>query len=196
MRIVQKSLLFASVLALGTSATTLATTLTSVDAITVPTGLTYLEYPATATIKITSAHVYNQNGQITGRGLSLGTSWKIDRQANFNGVAYYRVATNQFVKATDVNVLMQTPGIAENNSQSMGQIMLHNRALIITAPKAQLYDMNGNKLSRALTQGTSWKIGIQNNIGSGTYYSVSNTEYVKASDAYVYQTSFYQPFHK
>lgn len=43
--------------------------------------------------------LYDQNGQPLRATLPAGTSWKVDRIVIINGQRYYRVATNEFVKA-------------------------------------------------------------------------------------------------
>jgi len=191
MKVIQKSLLIASLLAVGSSTTTISPIIAnSVKASNINFGLTYIGQ-SVATVKTAKAQLYDQNGNRLSRGLNQGSSWKIDLQNTITSGVYYRVATNEFVKASDVSLLVQTPGIAENNDQFMGQIRISDTydGLEITSPKAQLFDSNGNPLSRALNQGTAWKVGVQNNITSGTFYSVSNTEFVKATDVRLYQAS-------
>lgn len=189
MKNIQKKLLAVSLLTVGISAASLNTivnnTVQAQDT-RINNGLTALTN-AKVTVVINKAQLYDQNGQALSRALDQGTDWIVDYQNTIESGNYYRVATNEYVKASDVNILINTPGIAENNNQSLGQIMLRDYALVITSPQAQLYDMNGNPLSRALNKDTAWQVGIQNNLPSGTYYSVSDTEYVKASDAYLYK---------
>ncbi|KRN99097.1 hypothetical protein IV57_GL000522 [Companilactobacillus kimchiensis] len=182
---VQKSLLIASLLAVGASATTFTSI---INPNTVKAEVNSTITNATVTITVPRAQLYAQNGTPLDRGLTQGTAWHVDSQASTAIGNLYRVSTNAYVRASDVNLLINTPGIAENNHQGMGQILMRNYNLKITAPQAKLYDMNGNVLSHALTQDTTWKVGIQNNIPSGTYYSVSTNEYVKASDVYLYST--------
>lgn len=192
MKCIQKSLLVASVLAVGVSATSLSTIINNTvqaQDTRLNAGLSALP-DTTVSITAAEAQLYDQNGQaLSGRTLGFDTSWKVDYQNTLDSGSYYRVATNEFVKASDVKILINTPGIAENNDQGMGQIVLRDYTLTITAPQAQVYDMNGNPMSRALTKDTSWKVGIQNNLPSGTYYSVSTNEFVKASDVYLFQNT-------
>lgn len=47
----------------------------------------------------TTTPIYDANGKMMTRELSSGTSWKVDQKVWINGVEYYRVATNEFVKA-------------------------------------------------------------------------------------------------
>ena len=49
--------------------------------------------------------LYTAKGaEVTNRTLSNNTSWKVDSVTYINGDKYYRVATNEFVKASDVDV--------------------------------------------------------------------------------------------
>ncbi|ALB30075.1 SLAP domain-containing protein [Companilactobacillus heilongjiangensis] len=49
--------------------------------------------------------VYNAKGAaVTDRSLNSDSSWKVDSIAYINGDKYYRVATDEFVKASDVDV--------------------------------------------------------------------------------------------
>jgi len=184
MKSMQKSLLIASLLTVGAGATTISTIINTTVKAEVNSTITN----ATITITAPQAHLYNSNGEVLSRALNKGTSWHVDSQASTAIGNLYRVATNEYVKASDVYLLINTPGIAENNNQGMGQILMRNYNIKITATQAPLYDMNGNRISRALAQETIWKVGVQNNIPSGTYYSVATNEYVKASDVYLYNT--------
>ncbi len=49
--------------------------------------------------------VYNAKGAaVTDRSLNSDSSWKVDSITYINGDKYYRVATNEFVKASDVDI--------------------------------------------------------------------------------------------
>ncbi|MFC6175416.1 SLAP domain-containing protein [Companilactobacillus huachuanensis] len=189
MKYVQKGLLVASLLAVGAStSSTLTTTVVQAQDTRINTGLSAI---GDATIKITSVHaqLYDQNGQAISRTLNFDTEWKADYQNTLDSGVYYRVATNEFVKAADVQIIINTPGIAENNDQAMGQILLRDHTVTVAADTAQLYDMNGNPMTRALPKDSVWKVGIQNNLPSGTFYSISTNEFVKANDVYLFKNS-------
>ena len=56
-----------------------------------------------ATVKTqTRATLYDSQGKSLGRGLSSGSSWYTDGYAMINGVKMYRVATDEWVPASDV----------------------------------------------------------------------------------------------
>ncbi|WP_125711590.1 SLAP domain-containing protein [Companilactobacillus kedongensis] len=53
----------------------------------------------------TTASLYTAKGDlVTNRSLSANSSWKTDSITTINGEQYYRVSTNEFVKAVDVDV--------------------------------------------------------------------------------------------
>ena len=47
----------------------------------------------------TKTPVYSANGKLLNYQLSSGSSWKIDRRVIIDGVTYYRIATDEFVRA-------------------------------------------------------------------------------------------------
>lgn len=196
MKRLPKSLLIASLLSVGITATALTPIATNIvnAQVNVNFGLSNIGV-GTVTVTVPNAQLYDVHGNPLSRALPQGSKWKTYTQNTLNNGTYYQVSSTEYVRSSDVNLLVETPGIAENNDQSLGQISITDTydGLIITTPNAQLYDMNGHPLSRALNQGTAWKVGIQNNINSGTYYSVSNTEFVKASDARLYQKTQAMP---
>jgi hypothetical protein len=49
------------------------------------------------------ANLYDQSGNVAGT-LPAGTQYKTDQRTTVNGVIMYRVSTDQWVKATDVNI--------------------------------------------------------------------------------------------
>ncbi|WP_334332294.1 MULTISPECIES: SLAP domain-containing protein [unclassified Companilactobacillus] len=179
MKLIQKSLLAASLLTIGTG---IVNPVTNVKASNLNYGLTNIG-SGIITINVPKAIVYDQNGNATTKALTQGSKWKVDLQNTLNSGSYYRVATNEFIKASDVSLTLQ------NHLQN--QIPLNGilDGVIITSKQAPLYDINGNRLSKSLLQGTSWKVEYQNNLPSGTYYSVATNEYVKASDVRGYQNT-------
>lgn len=115
-----------------------------------------------------TANLYDKNGKrITNRALGHSSGWKSDQKMVLNGVTYYRVATNEYVRASDiveyepaVSVISTTNGSAK-----------------------YLYDIHGKRSSnRALSSNTAWftdKLAI---INGEKMYRVATNEWVKASD--------------
>jgi hypothetical protein len=132
MRAIQKSLLIASLVATGASATSLVNLVDTNVKAEVNAQLNH----ATVTITVAKAQLYDKNGMPIAKGLTYGTSWKVDQQTSTAIGNLYRVATGEYVKPSDVKLLINTPGIAENNNQGMGQILMHNYNLKIVAMNA------------------------------------------------------------
>lgn len=55
-------------------------------------------FPKVFTAKVKTP-VYSATGKLLDYQLATGTSWKVDRKVVINGIAYYRIATDEFVRA-------------------------------------------------------------------------------------------------
>lgn len=183
MKLIQKSLLAASLLTIGAG---LVSPITNVNASNINYGLTNIG-SGVITINVPKAIVYDQNGNPTTKALTQGSKWKVDLQNTLNSGSYYRVATNEFIKASDVSLTLQD--YLKDRVPLNGVL----DGVVVTSTQAPLYDINGKRLSKSLLQGTAWKVEYQNNLPSGTYYSVATNEYVKASDVRGYQNTIVFP---
>lgn len=180
----QRNMLIASLFAVGLTSTNFLNLTTT----TVKAEVNSILNNATVKVTAVQAPLYDKFGERLSRSLTQGSAWKVDSQQSTAIGNLYRVATNEYVRASDVQLLINTHGIAENNNQGMGQILLRNKNLSITSQNAPLYDMLGRQLGKSLPQGSAWKVNSQNNIPSGTFYQVASNEFVKASDVYLYDT--------
>jgi len=62
----------------------------------------YITNKQTVTVNGSDAGLVNASGnRVTNRGLTKNSSWRSDRIAKINDQKYYRVATNEFVLASD-----------------------------------------------------------------------------------------------
>lgn len=107
---------------------------------------------------------------ISGRILKANTAWKSFGSTVIKGETYYKVGSNEWVKASDVtfkaNEATVTPlkGVAKAN------------ALV------QLVTKDGDTIkTRALTAGTDWKIFNKMVLNGKTYYQVATNEWADAS---------------
>jgi len=55
----------------------------------------------TKNVKVTTLYT-DKGDQATGRGLGPVSSWKTDQMQTLKGVTYYRVATNEWIKSSDI----------------------------------------------------------------------------------------------
>ncbi|WP_201306801.1 SLAP domain-containing protein [Companilactobacillus farciminis] len=121
-------------------------------------------YPRNGNIKI-----YDGNGKLNDDVvLSEGSSWIIDKTVTINGAEYYRVATNQYVKASDVYKYTPLQTVAVTNGTNVTPVYNTKGQLII---------------DRALDVNTPWYTDRSATIRGKKMYRVATDEWIKASDA-------------
>lgn len=144
----------------------------SVSAITLyvtenPTIGTTSKISSTVTTK-TNASLYDNKGKIVkNRGLGAKSSWFVDQKMVADGVTYYRVATNEWVKASDVE-----------------EYATVNATVTTKAGDAKLlYTTEGKAVkNRALSGNSNWFSDRLATINGEKMYRVATNEWVKASD--------------
>jgi len=100
------------------------------------------------------------------RSLSKGSDWRSDQRITVNGQTYFRVATNEWVKANSVYPYIQ-------NSQ------------VVTVKNfdAGLVNASGHRVTnRGLAKNSSWKSDRIAKINDQKYFRVATNEFVLASD--------------
>ncbi|WP_164509458.1 SLAP domain-containing protein [Companilactobacillus jidongensis] len=119
------------------------------------------------TTKVVS--VYDKKGKlITNRALGKNTGWISDQEYTLDGTLYYRVATNEYVKASDVYVYVAQKNVVRVHDDQIGYLV----------------DAKGNKISnRALKSSTDWVSDRYTMINGEKYYRVATNEFVNASYA-------------
>lgn len=108
---------------------------------------------------------YDDKGNATPASLSKASAWSVDRQMDINGVTYYRVATNEWVKKSD------------------GIEVFPNKTTVNTNKQASLYTSTGKAVTnRALAKNTPWYTDRSATINGVKMYRVATDEWVAASD--------------
>lgn len=121
-------------------------------------------YPHNGNIKI-----YDGNGKLNDDVvLSEGSSWIIDKTVTINGAEYYRVATNKYVKASDVYKYTPLQTVAVTNGTNVTPVYNSKGQLII---------------DRALDVNTPWYTDRSATIRGKKMYRVATDEWIKASDS-------------
>lgn len=121
-------------------------------------------YPHNGNIKI-----YDGNGKLNDDVvLSEGSSWIIDKTVTINGAEYYRVATNEYVKASDVYKYTPLQTVAVTNGTNVTPVYNSKGQLII---------------DRALDVNTPWYTDRSATIRGKKMYRVATDEWIKASDS-------------
>jgi KxYKxGKxW signal peptide len=109
-------------------------------------------------------HLVNAHGQIISRELKQATDWFSDRIADINGAKYYRVATDEFVRANDVYEYTK------------------DVTTISTNQLTSVYDEKGKVTTINLPANSSYKVDRFEIINGERYYRVATNEFVKAND--------------
>ena len=116
-----------------------------------------------------AANIYDEDGNLSKTvALSPDSNWQTDEYMTIKGEKYYRVATNEFVKASDI--YLYTP--------KYSVVRTHDGADYIS-----LDNSHGDTVTnRALAVKTDWKIDKVIKINNEDYYRVATNEFVKADN--------------
>ncbi|KRO00118.1 hypothetical protein [Companilactobacillus kimchiensis] len=115
---------------------------------------------------------------VVDRALGANTSWKTNGyRINKAGVKQYRVSTDEWINADDVNYDQPAVATGLTDIQSIKKIVNINGA----SPFYYLYTKDGKLVTnRALSKDSSWFTDYQAQDNAGnTYYRVSTDEWVK-----------------
>lgn len=122
--------------------------------------------PATAQIQL-----YDNNGKvILNRALKGKTDWYSDQVMNLKDKVYFRVSTNQWVKADNI--------YRYNNNNNLIIETSDHKQLLVNA-------MGKTVSNRALAPNTLWKTDRIADINNQTYYRVATNEFVPTTDVIV-----------
>lgn len=147
MKLLQKSLLFASLLGIGAGVTSIPTITNSNITVQAATK----KSSKTSSVKDLTSHQF-----------------------------YYRLSKDEFVKASDVKILTNDN---QNSSGDVAYIEAEDFRLQVVPSKANLYNKDGKKLSRHLTQGTVCTIGSQDKFDESTYYQKSDKKLAQVNSS-------------
>lgn len=111
----------------------------------------------------------SDSSEVTTRSLASGTDWFSDEEMVRDGVTYYRVSSNEWVRADEA--YSYTP-------------QMH---VVTTKPGTvkALVNSQGKLSNRALAKNSAWKSDRTIQINGKTYYRVSTDEFVSADDVIV-----------
>ncbi|MGQ2375696.1 SLAP domain-containing protein [Companilactobacillus zhachilii] len=131
-------------------------------------GGTTTEVKQTISTMTKDVNLYDKNGKlITSRALAENSAWFSDQTYDLNGTSYYRVANDEYVKASDVYIYT-----AENHI-----IDVKGKSIVF------MVDSNGHKVTnRALGPNSEWYSDRYTIINGQKYYRVATDEFVSAAD--------------
>ncbi|WP_164508382.1 SLAP domain-containing protein [Companilactobacillus kedongensis] len=125
-----------------------------------------------ATFNDKSVNLYNSDGElIPDIQLASSSDWKNDKKMVLNGVTYYRVSTDTWVKASDIYVYVYNDSKIRVNADKDTRII---------NPTGKLTD-------RALESSTEWKTDRYTTINGEKYHRVSTEGFVKDSEVQEYK---------
>ncbi|WP_334352023.1 hypothetical protein [Companilactobacillus sp. HBUAS56257] len=124
----------------------------------------------------------DDNETIANRGLAANSAWKTDKvRTNANGDKQYRVATGEWIDASDV-----TYSDGTSNSSALTDIKAASGVATLTKPAGyvmSLFGDDGNVLDRGLASGTAWRVDKTAKDAAGnTYYRVATGEWLQAGE--------------
>lgn len=108
---------------------------------------------------------------MTDRKLASGSNWYTDELMQLNGVKYYRVATNQWVKASDVYLYYRKASKVRVNSDILAKLVT---------------DEGKTVTDRALQESSNWYTDEYTYINDVKYYRVATNEFVSANQVAEY----------
>ncbi|WP_125566042.1 BspA family leucine-rich repeat surface protein [Companilactobacillus insicii] len=118
-----------------------------------------------------AARLYDSNGQlITNRALKPNTGWYADKKLTKNGISYYRVASNEWVKMNYVYVYNSNNKFIETYNDS----------------SKHLLNAHQKQISRELRPTSDWVTDISTYMNGVKYYRVGSNEFVSTNDAFEY----------
>ncbi|WP_334329955.1 C40 family peptidase [Companilactobacillus sp. HBUAS59699] len=123
------------------------------------------------TSKITS--IYNDNGKlVTNRALAANTPWQTDKKVTIgNKGEFYRVATHEFVKTSDVTLQRDNTGTATISYAPNSGIDLWNG-----------YGVNKVASGQKLTNGTEWKFSERVVDSNGdSWYRIGGDQWIEGT---------------
>ncbi|MFC6175397.1 SLAP domain-containing protein [Companilactobacillus huachuanensis] len=118
--------------------------------------------------------VYQTDGSvITDLFLQPDSSWYNDKSMDLNGVAYYRVATDEWVKANDVYIYVANSTYVRVYQDNIGKIV----------------NAHDQTVTRELAPASDWYSDRYTEFNGQKYYRVATNEFVSANQVYEYTYS-------
>lgn len=101
MKLIQKSLLFASLLSAGAGVTTVVPMVA--NAVTVQAA-TQCSSTSRIKVKVAKAQLYNSKGKKLSRCLTKGKTCKPEEKTSIKGHEYYKVGKDEYVRTSEVSL--------------------------------------------------------------------------------------------
>lgn len=115
--------------------------------------------------------MYDDNGNEINKELPSNSDWHTDLKKTINGTTYYRVATNTWVKDSDVYIYFEQPTYVRTYLDSY---------------KTLVNSQEKEVMNRALQAGSDWYSDRYAYFDGVKYYRVATNEWVKSGDVFEY----------
>ncbi|WDT64707.1 hypothetical protein NV391_06825 [Companilactobacillus crustorum] len=122
------------------------------------------------------------------RLVEIGSSWYTDKQRTKDGMVEYRIATNQWVNANDVDFKGKLSSSADNGQGSVNTdgwtIKRINSGGVVTVTSSfgTTYDDNNTSQSRGLGKDSQWSTDQVRTKGGTTQYRVATNMWIGSGD--------------
>ncbi|WP_338232238.1 BspA family leucine-rich repeat surface protein [Companilactobacillus muriivasis] len=120
-----------------------------------------------------AVQVYNTEGNTIDETVAPDVDWHSDKKMLLNGITYYNLATDKWVKSSDAYIFFANNADVRTYQGNYVQLTDGN---------------NGKILSRELQAGSDWYTDRIAMFDGEKYYRVATSEFVKAPAVYEYKT--------
>ncbi|RHW52007.1 hypothetical protein DS831_01365 [Bombilactobacillus bombi] len=138
------------------------------------------------------AQLYTKDGSpISDRALPSGSNWKTDlkRTVYANGEVYYRVSTNEYVKASQVSFSEKAGSTSTSSATESGNVVVTPASGVFTMDtlgsllwtKANDNQSMSVIADRYLPANSKWRVDQKAVVNGKTFYRVSTNEWVNAT---------------
>lgn len=132
------------------------------------------------TIRQNAGQVVDEKGNATKVVLPDSSSWFLGNTKVFNGVTYYKVATNEYVSINSMDIHGETQP-KQKASKNFYGIVRQGGGIVV--------DSTGRSTGTYISTGSEWIVGPTINIGGNIYYQVAADGYVSTNALDVIDTN-------
>ncbi|WP_164506023.1 SLAP domain-containing protein [Companilactobacillus insicii] len=124
--------------------------------------------------------LYDANGKAIGRTVDNFTSWQLGKSTTIGGVTYYKVATNEWLRADSIEIQGAT-GNTNTGTTSTTEVKTSGYIGRILKGGTVSVDDNGKYTGQTFANYTAWKLSAKKTINGTTYYKVATNQWINAT---------------
>lgn len=122
------------------------------------------------TKNVAITRLYTQDGSLVqNRGLAANTPWQVGKTIQLNGLDYYQVSTNEYLKSTD------TASLTGSNDEQKNSV-----DILVEQPSANTYDDRDGSVNGSVDRFSDWvvtKVVFESSTGK-TFYQISTHQFI------------------